>query len=151
MKREKRTIWILLAEVAILLFFFILCPLYLYLYGHFSYSEKKAYEMNWEISLPDQIKLVNDKNTTSFHGDGFRHTIYQVEKMEDLRGFEVEKRKEIEDFCIEVFDILGVEAKYDLDFTQKYIWKKYVKHNNNILVIIYFSDKKELHLFQKLV
>jgi len=149
LKREKRTILILLAEIAILLFFFILCSLSLYLYGHFSYSEKRAYEISWGISLPDQIKLVNNKNTKSFHGDGFRHTLYQIDQMEDLEGFEAEKREEIEEFCIEIVNDLAVEAKYCPDFTEKYVWKKYVKHDNDILVIIYFPEKKEFHLFQK--
>lgn len=140
-----------MAEIFLLLFFFILCPLSLYLYGHFSYSEKKSYEINWGISLPNQTKLVNNNSTPSFHGDGFKHTVYQIDKMEDLKGFKVEKIEEIEEFCIEVVNDLSVEAKYRPDFSQKYVWKKYVEYKNNILVIIYFPDKKEFHLFQKLM
>ncbi|MDR2996363.1 MAG: hypothetical protein LBV11_21605 [Bacillus cereus] len=113
LKGEKRTLLILLAVIAIPLFFFILCPVFLYFYGHFSYSEKKAYEINWGISLPDQMKLMNDKNTTSFRGDGLRHTMYQVNKMEDLKRFEVEKREEIENFCAGIINNLEVEAKYN--------------------------------------
>lgn len=147
MKREGKTVRILLTIISIPLFFFVFCPLVLYYYGHFTNSLKKAYETEWGILLPDQIKLVNDKRTTSFHGDGFRHTVYQINNSEDLKGFEVEKNQEIESFCNEIANKLAVESKYHPDFMQNYVWKEYAKYGD-ILVIIYFPDKKEIHLFK---
>lgn len=150
MKKEKSTILILLLEILIPLFFFVFCPFFLYIYGQFSYSPQKAYEINWRISLPNKMKLLDDKRTMSFHGDGFQHTVYQVNKIGELKGFKTKKNEDIENFCVEVINVLEIEKKYVPDFTPQYTWRKYVKYgNSDMLVIIYFPDKQELHLFQK--
>lgn len=148
-KKERKTCLILLIEIMIPLTIIVIIPFLLYCYGHFTITVKKVYETNWGISLPDGMKLLNDKNTESFHGDGYRFTVYSISKEKKyFTGYKTSKNKEIEETCKTIISSLRVESKYIPHFNENYVWTKYKKYNDN-LIIIYFPNQKRLYLFQQ--
>lgn len=149
MFKKERKSWIILFCVIMIPFFcIVIVPFTLYSIGHFTVSIKKVYETNWGITLPDGINLLNDRQTRSFHGDGIRHTVYSIYDKEDyFSDFETVADNELEKTCLNIIASLQVEKIYAPDFKKEYVWKKYTKYNN-ALIVIYISEKKELHLFQ---
>ncbi len=151
MKGEKRTICILVFQIFFLLFCFVILPCTLYLIGCSRFSEKKMYEVTWDISLPDHMELLYDEHTPrGFHGDGIRHTIYKVESEKLSLEFIVGNNPEVKSFCIMICDDLETEDEYLPDFEGKYGWIKYEKQSN-MLIMVYFPNLQQLHFFQKLI
>lgn len=147
--KEKKSWLILLAVIMVPFLCFVIIPLVLYSVGHFTDSIEKVYETNWGIVLPEDIDLLDDKKTRSFHGDGIRHTVYEVSGEEYFAPFETGKNEEIEEMCLKCIVDLQVEKEFGPDFKTTYVWKEYTKYGN-CLILIYFPEKREFHLFQQL-
>lgn len=114
-------------------------------------SVEKVYETNWNIAFPPNMKLLYDKKTSSFHGDGMRHTIYSVSKTEEyFLSFSNISNDELEKSCLGISSDLEDKQSYVPDFELEYVWKKYKKYSNT-LIIVYFIEENELHLFQQLM
>lgn len=143
MKKRQHILFIF---ILLLQLIFIVIPICLYLAGKLYSSPKKIYEINWNLSLPDDLKLQADyKNTEGFHNDGNRHSIfYMSENKEFISDFNQDQNSGIEELCQNIMSLLN-EA--EADFSQPYLWCKYQKYGN-VLVIIYFPSCQQLHLFQ---
>lgn len=152
-KTEKRTISILAVQIFFLLFCFVILPVTLYLIGRSRFSEKRMYEVTWDISLPDHMELLYDEHTPrGFHGDGIRHTIYSVGQEEINLRFIVGDNPEVKSFCITICDDLETEDEYLPDFEERFAWIKYEKQSqSDMLIMVYFPDLQQLHFFQKLI
>lgn len=135
--------------VTILLMIFVVIPTFIFLIGRTQFSVIKNYEAYWGIKLPGHMELVSDyKSPASFHGDGSRYTVFYVpEKQQISLGFAVGRNSDIEEFCTEIINGLGAE---EANFGLSYMWHRYEKYENT-LVIIYFSETRQLHLFQKTI
>lgn len=149
MKKETKKILVAAIPVIIFIMIFAVIPSIVYLIGRTNFSLIKNYESYWGIQLPDHMELVSDsKSPTSFHGDGIRHTIFSVcEEQQIPMSFAVGTSSDIEIFCNEISSELGVEKA---DFSLKYMWHKYEKYENT-LVIVYFPETRQLHLFQRTI
>lgn len=150
-KKEKRSWMILFCIILVPIFCIVIVPLMLYSIGCFLFTTEKMYEINWNITLPDDMDLLDDKKTESFRGDGIRHTVYSVHDAEKyFFDFKTANNDEIEKICSNMIAGLQVEEIYAPDFTTEYMWKKYTR-DNNILIVVYILDKEQLHMFQQLI
>lgn len=114
-----------------------------------SFSIQDVYEINWNIELGDDANLVYDIHTPiSFHGDGERFTIFEVQKNKiNLKDFY--RGIEHEAFAEEILDILDVSEDNKPDFDKDYIWKWETKQSNKLLMV-YCNENNYLYLFQHL-
>lgn len=150
-KKERRSWIILICVIMVPVFCFVIAPLLIYGIGHFWSSTEKVYEVNWNITLPDDMDLLDDRKTESFRGDGVRHTVYSVHgKADYFQDFRTSGSAEIEKVCFDVLADLQVEEPYIPDFKMGYVWKKYTKYSD-FLIVLYIPDKSELHLFQQFI
>lgn len=150
MKGMKRTVAILAAQIFFLLFCFVILPGMQYLISRWYFTEKRTYEDTWGISLPDDIEcLYTDGKRVGFHGEGCKHTIFQLHSKRLTIQMRGDRNSEIESFCDTICQELETEEDHLPDFEKCYGWMCYEK-NQNTLVIIYFSDSRQLHFFENL-
>ena len=71
-----------------------------------------------------------------------------------LRGFLIQitfradKSMDVEGVCEEYCEKLETQSSYIPDFSQKYIWILHQKYDDT-LILLYFPDIEELHVFEE--
>lgn len=71
--------------IALVLVLAIAIPIGLYVAGNLYYSAKRIYEQNWDIELPDKMKVKLDiKDGNSSHNDGVRYTVFEVKERSEF-------------------------------------------------------------------
>lgn len=58
----------------------------LYIAGNAYFSTGRALQGNWGISVPDGLREIEHAEEESFHGDGYRFTVFEVEDSSQLAG-----------------------------------------------------------------
>lgn len=111
---------------------------------------QEVYEINWGIDLPDEMELVNNFHTpSSFHGDGYRYTVFSLEKKSVPIGecYRGGMRKE---FAERILEELEVPIEYWPDFKKEFVWKKMTKYSDTLFLL---CDEAEglLYLFEELI
>lgn len=150
MKGEKKTAKILTAQIFFLLLCFVILPGTLYLIGRSYFTKQRIYELNWELSLPDNMKCLYDSHTPpAFHGEGIRHTIFRLEPEQMTIQMNAGRNRDVEAFCTAICDELETDANDLPDFEERYGWIKYEKQQDT-LIIVYFPHLKQLHFFQEI-
>ena len=148
----RRLQWI---HYGIALFFIcmVLSPFALYFYGKLTHTTESVYKVICGITLPSDLKRLDNQSTRDFHGDGERHSVYLLPQKENAHNrfanFHSDPNQEIEEICLDIISSLDVKPEYFPDFETPYCWKKYTK-SQDILVIVYFPEKATLHFFQEL-
>lgn len=152
-KEEKRTIIIFLIEISIPLIVFVIIPMSIYLYGRHLYAGTVLDATHWKITLPstDEMKKVLKEHAEyGPHGDGLRHSIYIVDRNKIKLKFRIDLSTDIEDICLQYCDELETQEKYIPDFSQEYRWRKFEEYQNT-LILLYFVDTQELHIFEDIL
>ena len=150
LKREKRTIIIFLIEISIPLFFFVGIPLGIYILATHEDTGKVIRESDWGIALPTEKEMdevLKERTETGFHGESLRHSIYIVERNEIKLKLRVDTKTGIEIACLEYCEDVGTDDEYMPDFSQEYRWRKFEKYQDT-LILVYFVETKELHVFE---
>ena len=57
-----------------------------YVAGNLYFSTERAIQTNWGISVPDGLQELEHHEEQSFHGDGYRFTVFDVEDSTHLGG-----------------------------------------------------------------
>lgn len=99
-KREKRTIILLLIEIAIPIICLIGIPLGTSMYILRDYKDSVIDESYWALDLPsrkEMKKILKEHTEYGPHGEGLRHSIYTVERSEIELQFRVDSDEDIED------------------------------------------------------
>lgn len=111
---------------------------------------QEVYEINWGIDLPDGMKMSYNFHTPgSFHGDGWRYTIFSLGES-DINADGFYKGSMRDEFAEEVLQKLEVPSEYWPDLSKQYIWKKMTKHNNT-LFLVYDEEEQLLYVFEELI
>lgn len=150
LKREQRTIIIFLIEISIPLFIFVGIPLGIYILATHEDTGKVIRESYWGIVLPtekEMDEILRERTETGFHGESLRHSIYIVERNEIKLKLRVDTMTDIETTCLEYCENVDTDEKYIPDFSQEYRWRKFEKYQDT-LILVYFVDTKELHIFE---
>ncbi len=150
LKREKKTIIILLIEIAIPIIFLIGIPLVASRYVMYDQRSSVIDESHWGVDLPsvkEMKKVLKEHTDYGPHGEGIRHGIYTVERDKISLRFRMDADEDVENLCREYCGELGTEQEYVPDFTQEYRWLKYEKYQDT-LILLYFADTKGLHVFE---
>lgn len=149
-KREKRTIILLLIEIAIPIICLIGIPLGTSMYILRDYKDSVIDESYWALDLPsrkEMKKVLKEHTEYGPHGEGLRHSIYTVERSEIELQFRVDSDEDIEDMCLGYCEKLETEKEYFPDFAQEYRWRKYEKYQDT-LILLYFVETNQLHVFE---
>ena len=150
LKKEKVIKCILLIQMGFLIFCFAIIPLIIYLYGHFIILDQSEVidESYWEISLPKEMKkILKEQTAIGFHGEGIRHSVYDVERSEINIAFRVDIDSEMEKLCMQFCEELKTEEGFVPDFEKKYQWRKFTVYDDT-LILLYFVETGYLHIFQ---
>lgn len=150
LKREKRTIIIFLIEIGIPLFIFVGIPLGIYILSTHEDTGKVIRESYWGIVLPtekEMDEILRERTETGFHGESLRHSIYVVARNEIKFKLRIDTKTDIENACLEYCENAGTDEEYMPDFSQEYRWRK-IEKNQDTLILVYFVDTKELHIFE---
>ena len=100
LKREKRTIIILLIEITIPIICLIGIPLGTYMYLVRDYRDLVIDESYWAVDLPsrkEMKKVLKEHTEYESHGEGLRHSIYTVGRSKIELQFRVDSDEDIED------------------------------------------------------
>lgn len=150
MRSNKKMTGLPAFPLLFLLLGFIILAGVLYLTGRSHFTKQKIYERNWGLSLPDSMKCLHDSHSPpAFHGEGIRHTVFQLEPEQMTIPLKAGRNPETESFCASVCQDLETDTDYLPDFEKRYGWTIFEK-SHDTLVIVYFPDLKQLHFFQEI-
>ncbi len=122
---------------------------------------REAFEANWGIDLPENMRKIYKKSTTTFFNDSIRYAVFEVNDEEFFASdFSEEKNEELEDYIAQELPEKGGELKinhkYFPDFDKEYIWRTEEKDFSTSdrigekwkLSMIYFPETSELVIYQ---
>jgi hypothetical protein len=151
-KKQKIIFAAIVAGIAVLI------PLGLYIAGRLYFSEKRMYEQNWDIRLPDGMKAEYKAQTpTSFRGDGVRCTVYKLktEPSAFIADFQSATGKEAVWAVADALSRLDVAADQLPRWSDAYLWKRVSNHSGlrqdqyaGELYMLYFPNPLKLILCQ---
>ncbi|MDP4153808.1 MAG: hypothetical protein Q8865_10310 [Bacillota bacterium] len=147
MNKKKKIITGTLIAVVVI----IAIPLGLYIAGNTFYSDTRIYEQYWKINVPRAAKEKYNINTpTSFHGDGYRFTSFELKSADSplLSGASNDKSSSMQNEVTSILDSLNAEKKQYPNFNHTYLWKSMSQHENK-LYIIYDKDLSMLYFAQQ--
>ena len=137
-----------------------------YLLGKNEFPNKEIYEIIWKVDMPSDYKVIyHMQDDRGFQGDGNRYTILQLtgdnsfplkyeeaENMQEIEGDSTNGNdSEIKSFVNEIITKLNVPKEYQPVYLGRYSWQKLVKHESDILVILYFPDVKWIYFIERLI
>lgn len=115
--------------LAIILVIGIICIIY------FNINNHNHLEEQWNITLPQDVDLIYDKNPEpSFHNDGIYYEVYQEKDLVSL-SFKNEINQEIENEFIEYSKEANISKDYLPDFSQKYEYYQQKETYNSLIII----------------
>ena len=126
---------------------------------------REAFEANWGIELPENMRKIYGKGFKDFIGDRFRYAVFEVSDDEFFAsGFSDDKNEELEAYIAIKLPEGGdfrINRKYFPDFDKEYIWRTEVKDffteegvvtgRKWELSMIYFPETSELAIYQYLM
>ena len=136
--------------IALVLVLAVAIPIGLYVAGNLYYSAKRIYEQNWNIELPDKMKVKFDiKDGNSSHNDGVRYTVFEVkERSEFFNDFSSKKSPAFEEHFQENISGLKLSDENLPNWNDNYIWKQMELYENS-LYIVFDTDTDTLFITQK--
>ncbi|ASA19905.1 hypothetical protein [Paenibacillus donghaensis] len=154
------------AVVVIVVIIAVLFPVYLYNEGKNAFSNKRQYEMNWQLKLPSNFNELDQYNNQGgFHGDGISYTIFRTKGeytssiLESTGGRKTivaysgdslnENDRDIKLFTENITAQLGVAQENTPAFNEVYQWQEFNCENDR-LVVLYFPDKNLVYFAEDL-
>lgn len=144
----------------------VLFPVYLYNEVKNTFSNKRQYEMNWQLELPSNFKELDQYNNQGgFHGDGISYTIFRTKGentssiLESTGGRKTivtysgdllnENDRNIRLFIENLTAQLDVAQENIPAFNEFYQWQEF-NWEYDRLVVLYFPDKNLVYFAEGL-
>ncbi|MDR1003043.1 MAG: hypothetical protein LBL82_07240 [Oscillospiraceae bacterium] len=129
-----------------------------------SMSEKHPVQQNWGVTIPLTARELYSFDTpSSIFGDGLRWNVYAYDDPDAnfFSDFESERSAEAESEIVEFSEDGDIPREYFPDFTQDYIWKRYIAeplmtvdgrtYYDDNMYILYFPSEKRLYVIQMFI
>ena len=154
MKKNKKVLFMLLISIlALTLLVFI--GIYVFIYWHDKYvyanPNNIVREDYWQVMLPkknEMEQIIIEHTPYGPQGEAIHHSIYGIARSEIQITFRADKSRDIENMCVEYCEKIETQSSYVPDFSQKYIWILHKKYDDT-LILLYFPDIEELHVFEE--
>lgn len=149
----KKTNYIKKAVITLLLLLCLILLLHIFglLKAGFTKNTFKArFKENWGITLPNHFELLFTETEPSFHGDGYRCYILQLNSEEEqvqtfLSHFHSFRNTDAEDFYLQAVRALTIPEDYQLSFNYEYLWAL-TEEDTSKMLMLYDTHTQQLYL-----
>lgn len=154
MKKNNKVLFMSpISILALTLLVFIGIPVFIYWHDRYVYANPNNVirEDYWQLKLPkknEMEQIIIEHTPYGPHGEAIHHSIYGIARSEIQITFRTGKSMDIEDVCEEYCEKLETQSSHIPDFSQNYIWISMKKYDDT-LILLYFPDIEELHIFEE--
>lgn len=139
-------------------------PILFYYFGESDFSQESIYELNWDINIPSNLKIVyHTQDKHDFQGKGKRYTLFETNEIYQLPLITLKDDPKklqtyygssnsdynIEEFIQTIMTDLNVPEHNMPDFDRYYVWQKFVLRKN-ALVVLYFPNDYKIYFIEEL-
>ena len=132
----------------------VLAVVALYAAGDLYFSTERAIQVNWGISVPTGLREVEHQEEQSFHGDGYRFTVFDVENSTKLEGtfFDVSQMSDSQLTSDQIELVSAVTGEFrpenNLAVPQPGLWRTEKSVDDNRLLCLFDSASNRFYIYE---
>jgi hypothetical protein len=135
----------------------ILAGIVVYFVGNAIFSTEKGLQANWGISVPEGLREVEHYEESSFHGDGYRLTIYEVQADISLNGTFFDygdmDREGLTEAQVALIENVTnqFDPKNGIAIPPREVYKRQVAKFGGILLCLYDATENKFFLYEEIL